>query len=647
MRGTKVVKQWTIALCISFLCQIAVADSSEAALHLNQTSLQELLAELDNGRIKANLSNDAVPRLEPYLSSIEQYPAELRSHFYLLLMYGYTRTGRQIRSNEIYQQLSQLESQGHVSLEFQAFARFLRGVSLSYQGDDSADQWLREAKKRSEVLGYHYISFLSNLVLGDNRAGLGKPSQALQHYQTAKDIFTQKLWAKSSEKERLSQQGEISYRIAMVYGSMAWHKEALSYLKQAYDQDSQAGNEHSVRFDLYSIARCFDDLQDYDQSEVYYKKLLKRIVDQNYPDPERAFSAYVGLMRLSLKQNHIEKATGYMNLAERDLSSLESAILLTTYRLEKSRLYLMQKKFDQALSELDRIDKTSNARFWGTNGYDILEIKAKILTGLEKHPQAIAAYQELYQYHRKRNNNLKVLSAEVERTHFDFEMQQMQKNILLRDKEITELKLRTAKQQAESNEHKMLLTLAVALFLAASCVILIYLRQKLRKLANTDALTGLLNRRVIFEQGQRLRGSGKDFSVLLVDIDHFKQVNDRYGHSFGDEVLKQIATLGETMAKQKGCFSRLGGEEFLFLLENISVQEAYAFARKFNQGVREIKLDQDLTITTSIGIATCKNQEDFDQLLERADQAMYKAKENGRNREYVSEQFSVVGQHPA
>ncbi|MGM0523290.1 MAG: diguanylate cyclase [Bacillota bacterium] len=164
---------------------------------------------------------------------------------------------------------------------------------------------------------------------------------------------------------------------------------------------------------------------------------------------------------------------------------------------------------------------------------------------------------------------------------------------------------------------------------------LIDLNKDLTFYATRDFLTRLYNRRVFIQFLENsilsYRQSQVAFSIMLLDIDHFKFVNDHYGHSRGDEVLVHLANKMVFELPDTYISSRFGGEEFFVLMPSAGTSEAYRAAERFR---RSIESDSTFftPITVSIGIATMKDYDDCDSLLVKADKAMYKAKQSGRNK---------------
>jgi diguanylate cyclase (GGDEF)-like protein len=163
---------------------------------------------------------------------------------------------------------------------------------------------------------------------------------------------------------------------------------------------------------------------------------------------------------------------------------------------------------------------------------------------------------------------------------------------------------------------------------------------------STDFLTTVHSRRYITDAGnaavERAIGNELSLAVAIVDIDHFKQINDRFGHAIGDEVLKAVAAAMRAGCRDSDTLGRYGGEEFAVLLQGINRDHALAAAERLRQAVAGVAVqcdDHTIAPTASVGIACMTIGDlDFDQLLIRADRALYQAKAQGRNRVVIAEQ---------
>ncbi|WP_222874966.1 sensor domain-containing diguanylate cyclase [Terrihabitans soli] len=157
--------------------------------------------------------------------------------------------------------------------------------------------------------------------------------------------------------------------------------------------------------------------------------------------------------------------------------------------------------------------------------------------------------------------------------------------------------------------------------------------RSLKDLADTDALTGLRNRRFFEEAAHYQKGA----AILALDIDHFKSVNDRFGHLVGDEVLKQVAAIVALGTRATDLAARFGGEEFVVLLRGVGPQRARMLANRMRVDIeRAVKLPDGRSVTVSLGVAAWQENEPLDIALGRADIELYRAKETGRNRVCVA-----------
>lgn len=152
-----------------------------------------------------------------------------------------------------------------------------------------------------------------------------------------------------------------------------------------------------------------------------------------------------------------------------------------------------------------------------------------------------------------------------------------------------------------------------------------------------DGLTKLYNHKYSMEiiekeiNNLNLESNKKELSLMMVDIDYFKRVNDVHGHLFGDYVLETLSNILVNNTNDRGYVGRFGGEEFVIILPKMGIHKAYDIGEKIRNSVEKYKFKNDLKLTISIGIKQCKNESSM-QLVKNADDLLYKAKQNGRNR---------------
>jgi diguanylate cyclase (GGDEF)-like protein len=174
---------------------------------------------------------------------------------------------------------------------------------------------------------------------------------------------------------------------------------------------------------------------------------------------------------------------------------------------------------------------------------------------------------------------------------------------------------------------------------------LVETNKELHQLSITDGLTGLLNRKHILElldkEISRSRRYGQPVSILMLDIDHFKNVNDTYGHQTGDAVMRRLADCFYEAVRENDMVGRYGGEEFLILLPDSNAQNGIQTAQRIRKMVRDLEIEtsgENVTVTVSIGVSSYPQYgQDADAVICAADAALYQAKSNGRNQVVLSE----------
>ncbi len=165
------------------------------------------------------------------------------------------------------------------------------------------------------------------------------------------------------------------------------------------------------------------------------------------------------------------------------------------------------------------------------------------------------------------------------------------------------------------------------------------LRREMIALSETDKLTGLYNRVKLDDTLEhelwRAKTTATTFAVIMIDVDHFKRINDCFGHLAGDVVLIALAKLFKAMTRSTDLVGRWGGEEFLVILPNADEVKAIELAEKIRSGVSENCFPEQQRITISLGVSVFSGDATVDSIIYRADQALYQAKKNGKNQVHL------------
>lgn len=203
-----------------------------------------------------------------------------------------------------------------------------------------------------------------------------------------------------------------------------------------------------------------------------------------------------------------------------------------------------------------------------------------------------------------------------------------------RDKHFGTLVILSQRPEAEETELNFLSLFSKQIEFAVTIADLF---QTVKEQAVTDGLTGLYNRRYFEEEAQkevlRAKRQSTKFTIIGLDLDHLKVINDKFGHSSGDVAIKTVADIIKKNARSIDTAARIGGEEFNILLPGVDYKGGLIAAERIRKAIAETKVDVIGHVTASIGVASFKeHSEDLNELLELADQAMYSSKKNGRNR---------------
>lgn len=213
-------------------------------------------------------------------------------------------------------------------------------------------------------------------------------------------------------------------------------------------------------------------------------------------------------------------------------------------------------------------------------------------------------------------------------------------DLLNKKNEVLQLEQKIAKQKAQN-------TALLMAFLAVLLALIIYWAYRtkrvqiaFRELAETDALTGMSNRDHFTKHADQVltdaQKKNEHLGLIMFDLDNFKSINDRYGHSTGDWVLKQVTAVCKPICRKLDCIGRIGGEEFAILLHDCDIESATQMAERFREHIAAINTGEtrhSFQVTASFGVTTTMlSGYAFDSLLSHADQALYQSKREGRNR---------------
>ncbi|MNL04992.1 putative diguanylate cyclase YcdT [compost metagenome] len=460
------------------------------------------------------------------------------------------------------------------------------------------------------------------LNLGQLRGYQGDFTDALTSLQSAQNLFYE---LELPNKLRITLNS-----IAILYGRMGEDKKAIEYFNEVLEKNKAAGKKRNIAVVLYNLGRRHQSLKDFAKAENAYEESIAI-----HKELKNEASQALVLRALGSIYNETGKPAQALEALNQALSILESKNRVKSQaglHLERANSYRLLNKNDKALTELEQAEALSEGSNSPITIRDISEERSQIYVQMREWQNA---YVQLHKYktisdqilNSQKENQLSRIQLKFETAH------QEQANQLLRKELETASRLQFLQMAVIALGA---LLLGVGAFFAIRQV---RLARQMKNLALTDELTQLPNRRHILTYGQEAlrtcKEQGKPFSVLIFDIDHFKRVNDSFGHAVGDQVIKRIATVSKGLLRQADRVGRVGGEEFLIILPFTGPDAAREVAERIRDRVARTDmtdLELSLNVTISIGVCGCNDQlRPLDYLMNLADEALYQVKQNGRN----------------
>jgi diguanylate cyclase (GGDEF)-like protein len=456
------------------------------------------------------------------------------------------------------------------------------------------------------------------------------------------------------EAQRIYQQHELNEMsaqmltpIGMAYRRLGYLDKAREYLTQSIDHAQKVGDHESEQGSTIQLGFV-------DQEAGRYASALNtlhRALDLATPTGDNSSIAPTNLAISGVLSDlhRYPEALEALRKAEEQFAATGDVSYAGSIAYERGRAMAGQNQRQQALEQFDRagaaFDASGNQRYLER----LHEAKAQTLEAMGQPQAALEEYKRYLAVHEEVARQRSDQQTQMLREQFDtdrakLENQRLKAEQKLKDSEVENLRSTRRWQQAA------MALLAIVLGMLSVLVIRQLMRLRIwKRMASVDALTGVPNLRGVeafANRAMRLaRTSLEPLSVLAIDVDRFKSINDSHGHATGDRVLQQIARACHESMRDGDLLGRIGGEEFLAVLPGTKLDHALDVAERLRNRVATLKLTdlpEDIQVTISIGAAEMLPEDgDFDALKQRADEAMYRAKESGRNRVVSS---GAVGQ---
>ena len=456
--------------------------------------------------------------------------------------------------------------------------------------------------------------------------------------------------AKQTDDEELK--GSVNSELGILYAYLDRNKQAMVYYQQSYQHYKNANKTILSLNSLVNIGMNHLSEKQYEQAITAYETIIDE--SDGFTLNQIMYSTYSGLSWANLKKEdpNPEASYQYLLMSKQYMGSIEQYDIELQYYVDEAFVLFELERFDEAIDSIARVENILAKQM--PLGHLKMQYRISIVNLKSKTYFKLGHYQQAYELQEQRLSLTRLLRdekytqsvAEVRLT-LEAKEADLQKKILKNKQTLQEISLLEAEKKQEQQKLYLFYIAVVALLFAWLLVKLIQGQRRLHKASSVDVLTGIANRRELMRKGRKLLHQAKvkkaDFSVFMIDIDNFKKVNDQFGHSTGDLVLKKVVELGEELMRKTDVFGRFGGEEFVAFLPNTSTSQAKMIAERFRVSVEEYPWQichdsqEPFTLSISIGVANSVDFSDEDSsdlvtLINKADSLLYKAKEQGRNK---------------
>ena len=415
------------------------------------------------------------------------------------------------------------------------------------------------------------------------------------------------------------------------------YAQALAFNQEVIDWDIAHGSTLDLSVARFLRARILLAMGNNDQAIEQLH--LARAISVALDDQQGVAFADHSLCRAHIERSEFGIARDLCHSALQTFTASQSTDMIKSTQVLLARVDLAQKHVERARATLEAVLDRGGSDISAHELLEVYALRAQVDASLQDYAQAyrdLSTYVERYRTANdaERGRQITALSAQLESDRV------VERNAALQQ----ELALSNERSRVQAMQLRWT---RIATFVGASIIgLLSYLliinrryRRLLVRQANQDALTGLPNRR---HTAERLAGhlheaaaSSQPLTVALLDFDHFKQINDRYGHACGDFVLREFARLSRTVLRADDTLGRWGGEEFLLILPNCRLDDAYRGVERLRKLVVDMRLPgapSDVRVSMSAGLATkISARISPEELVASADAALYDAKSGGRD----------------
>ena len=469
-----------------------------------------------------------------------------------------------------------------------------------------------------------------NLLLSQNDAS-GALADLQQAYQLA------------AETDPRVARGDIASSIGNVYARQRDQTNASRYFQEAVDYFQRIKSDIKLSIAVYGLGTVYRDAVNWPEARRHFGWSLE--LSRARADWQGVAYAQQQLAHIAIETGNYQDAQHLLDAAQPLFEHAEDHAMVVNTLISRADLSGAKKQHDAALVWLDKAEAMAQQHALDWLQPQIRLRRAELLAEQGKYEPAYQAFRSFHLLNEavfRKESDRRLQELQVQ---FESERQAQQNTVLRQQNALQEASL----QQQRS---RLWLYVAVALLSLLSTFFLLYViykdrrvRQQLDALAHTDELTGLSNRRHLMQEAQleieRARRYDLPLCLAVLDLDHFKQINDRFGHGIGDEVLRRFARVCRSSLRQTDVIGRIGGEEFVLLLPHTQLPIAEQIVERVRNEFKNAdwhSLRPGLMTSVSIGLTALQPRDgNLAELMRRADEGLYQAKQQGRDRVVVIE----------
>jgi len=437
-------------------------------------------------------------------------------------------------------------------------------------------------------------------------------------------------------------QMEFHALIGSIYMDVGANDIALTHIQDALDISREHLGEWDVSVLEYNLARAYQAAGNKKKAEQHFKNALE--ISKAINDELGVAYALFQMASMDIAEKNYQQALTRLNTALPQFKSAGAHPMEAQSRLSIVSVYLGTEELDNALSQLEAATSV-----------------IKTLTDDELHQNL---HQRWSNYYQKRGNYQAALEhyktsvdymQKVQQQTQDKQVQEIMVRLEIKEQETTNelLKKENQLQQLELQEQQTSYYLLIWVIISGFLVVIIvsaflYQQWRARKnfaeLALKDDLTNAPNRRAIVricKKGlEQAREQQRQLALAVIDFDHFKAINDQFGHDVGDHVLQRFAEVAKQSLRSQDRFGRLGGEEWLLVFFDVSKEDAKNIFERITTELNNKPIEglpEDYRVTFSMGFTNAHPEDDFDSLYKRADNVLFEAKDKGRERLIITD----------